>query len=156
MKNDGFLKKLKEKKDKWTHIPCMKWFLNIKLSFENGFSIFRADKVLPVSIWTEECTYCKKTVKGDFFVKCCKQACNKHYHTKCILGSPDLKQLLEDIKTPDNKITYYLFHCDIHSIKITLSIENSKKQNKNNLDLKTYGKKFNVSALENGGTNIKY
>ncbi len=107
-KKEGILKILKEKKDKWTHINCMKWFLNVRLASENGFTIFKTEKNLPGSIWTEECSSCKKTVKGDFFIKCNRLGCEKYFHTKCIRNN-----CVEEIKA--NGITYFLFHCEEHS-----------------------------------------
>jgi hypothetical protein len=110
-KNDGILKKFKEKKDKWTHVNCMKWFINIRLYYENGFSIFKSDKPMPEYIWMEECSMCRKTVKGDFFIKCGKQACNKYFHSRCVNN----KSMLDVIKGVDNRINYYIYHCDEHS-----------------------------------------
>lgn len=115
-KNDGFLKKLKERKDKWTHVQCMKWFMSIKLYFENGYSMFKIDKDLPGYIWMGECSYCNKTQKGDFFVKCKRESCDKCFHSKCVLNSP-LKNMLEEVSAEKN-LKYYIIHCEEHSISI--------------------------------------
>ncbi len=80
----------------------------MRLELENGFTIFSTDKILPSSIWTEECSSCKKTVKGDFFIKCNKPQCEKYFHTKCIQNN-----FVEEIKS--GRILYNLYHCEEHS-----------------------------------------
>lgn len=87
----------------------MKWFWNVRLASENGFTIFKTDKPLECSIWTEECSLCKKTVKGDFFIKCNKATCEKYFHSRCIPYT-----CIEEIKV--ERVNYFLCHCEEHSI----------------------------------------
>ena len=134
-KSDGFLKKLKiEKEDKtnWIHIGCMSWFIGIKLVFEDGFSIFKADKKFEDYIWmAEECYSCKKTGK-DYFIKCSKHNCNKYFHSKC---AAQMTKCIDHIYS--DKINYKIFVCEEHA---------SKKVTNALADVKPYGKNVNESS----------
>jgi hypothetical protein len=106
---EGVLKKIREKKEKWTHLNCVSWFgTSIKLVRENGFSLFKVEKPICSGTWTETCHFCNKTAKEDFFVKCSGKTCNKYYHTKCVQNN--LKENINLLQL--NEITAISFWCE--------------------------------------------
>lgn len=128
-KNDGILKKIRDKTDRWGHIGCVKYFF-IPLKFENGFTFFKLDKALPDDTWIGDCSICSKSSKNDFLVKCNKQSCNKYFHSKCLKNKPTLIDSLKE-----GLMTYCIVHCDEH--------KSLKKTGDKLQDVKTYGKNIN-------------
>jgi hypothetical protein len=90
----------------------------------------------------EDCSFCNKTVKQDFCVKCSTKNCKQYYHTKCIFINNDQ---VTKVKDENMSFYYWIFHCEEHtSINYLIFLEKENKQ-KDEISLtKTYGKNINT------------
>ena len=105
-KKDGVLLKLQLKQEKWTHVNCMRWYIFLKLTRENGFVYFKSEQDICSGTWLAECRHCNKTL-SDFFIKCSNKCCEKYFHSRCA-NSQSVEELVLD------KFRYKLFKCAEH------------------------------------------
>jgi hypothetical protein len=112
-KKDGTLIKLYIKQEKWTHVNCMRWYIFLKMNRENGFVFFKSEQDICNNTWLAECRHCKKTLSGDYFVKCSHKNCEKYFHSKCA-NSQCVEELVLD------KFSYKHLKCEEHSMRLLI------------------------------------
>jgi hypothetical protein len=141
-KREGVLLKLHIKQEKWAHTNCIRWYIFLKMTRENGFVVFKSEQEICDKTWlASDCEHCKKTL-SDFFIKCSNKNCERYFHSKCA-SSQNVEELVLD------KFKYKLFKCAKHGKKY-FDIAKGKELEKT----RTYGK--NVNSNNNTSANIKY
>lgn len=110
-KGEGMLKRFRDKKNKltWTHIECIRWFMNyVRIDNEAGhISFIEHGDGVPSEVFLGDCEECNKSSSKDFFlIKCSSRDCQTTVHPSCIKASS-----INEASYTTPKFKYFLFKC---------------------------------------------